>query len=123
MPAVCPAIQRRTYTSAGSERVWVRELGMTSRKTWAHGVAVVVHVGFEHDAIDATDDALVILMEGELDVGFAELGLLPTGRRAGVEEAGVDFDGELSGGGGDLDLIDEGDIAPGEEAVLCGGVG
>ena len=40
-----------------------------------------------------------------------------------MEESGVEFDGEDSGVGGDLDLIDEAGVAPGKEAILRGGVG
>ena len=86
-------------------------------------VPVIVHIEFDHHTVDATDNGLVILVEGELYIGFPELDLYLTTRRAGVQEPGIDFYRELACGGCDPDLVDEGGIAPGKEAVLRGSVG
>ncbi len=52
-------------------------------------ILVVVDVGLDHHAVDSADRHRVVLMEGELDVGFAELNLLPTGGGAWMEEPWV----------------------------------
>ena len=75
-------------------------------------IAIVVDVGFDHDAVDAVDDGVVVFVEGELDVGFAELNLLPTGGGAGVKDDRGHFHGELTRGRGYLYLVDERDVAP-----------
>jgi len=86
-------------------------------------IAVVVDVRFDHDTVDATDDVLVVLMKGELNIGLAKLNLLPACSSARMKEAGGILDRELSCCCADLYLIDEASIAPGEEAILCGCVG
>ena len=51
-------------------------------------VSVVVHIGLEDAAVDAVDGGLVIFVEGELDIGFAELDLLPASRGSRMQEPG-----------------------------------
>ena len=66
-------------------------------------VCVVVHVGLDDAAVDAVDDGLVIFVKGELDVGFAELDLLPASGGSGMQEPGILLFGELMICGGGLD--------------------
>ena len=43
----------------------------------------VVDVGLDHDTLDPVDGLLIVFMERQLDVGFAELNLLPASGGAG----------------------------------------
>jgi hypothetical protein len=55
-------------------------------------VAEVVDIRLDHDAFDIPDGLLVAFVKSELDIGFAELDLLPTGGRARMKESGVVLD-------------------------------
>jgi hypothetical protein len=60
-------------------------------------VAVIVDVGFKHDAIDTVEVELIVFVEDELDIGFAELDLLPAPGSSRMKEARGVFDGEFPG--------------------------
>ena len=81
-------------------------------------VFVVVDVRLDPDALLSVDGLLVVFVECELNVGFAELHLFEAAGCACMEECGADFWSECSLGGGAADLLDEGGVGPREEAIL-----
>ena len=67
-------------------------------------VLVVIDIRLHDDAVDAVDVLGLALVKRELNVGLAELHLLPTAGGAGMKHRGGRFGRELLGTGLD-DLI------------------
>lgn len=63
-------------------------------------------------------DVGLVFVECELNIGFAELNLLPTRSCAGVEKTGTDLGREFTLSRGGTHLVQELRVAVGEEAVL-----
>jgi hypothetical protein len=78
----------------------------------------VVDVRLHLDAVHPIDLLGVLLVERELDVRLAELDLLETARRVGMEKTGVRFGSKLPFHGRPPHLVDYGFIGVAEETVL-----
>src|SRR6266567_5066657 len=76
----------------------------------------VIHIRFDHDAIDTVDRKVIVLVKRELHIRFAKLKLFPTGRGSRMQTGWSR--GKLLGEGSNLHLIDQLWIAPGKEPVL-----